>query len=305
MMTFSVFSDLHPPASTPSLRFLALQGNRLTVLDGVETLASLMFLDVSDNPPLRRLDELVASLPASLRFVACGGCGAARDEEYRAALVATLPALRTLDAVDVTRGERRAAREAFGEDPDDTDEEEEGEGGEEGDEAVAREEEEGGDGDAENGGAMEGDASASVGPGGVPRSRLEDVATRGIAQLNIEDGEGARLPGEAGEAGAAAAAAISLAAGNKARAAAAATTAAATAATTGRTRPPSASASSSAVETERRRLHSIIPTLTDPTMDSAVGGDSPLTPHPEMHHLHLEAPPGVTRWPRRRTAQNK
>ena len=290
MTTFSVFSNLHPPASTPNLRFLALQGNRLTVLDGVETLASLMFLDVSDNPPLRRLDELVASLPASLRFVACGGCGAARDEEYRAALVATLPALRTLDAVDVTRGERRAAREAFGEDPDDTDEEEEGEGGEEGDEAVAREEEEGGDGDAENSGAMEGDASASVGPGGVPRSRLEDVATRGIAQLNIEDGEGARLPGEAGEAGAAAAAA---------------TTAAATAATTGRTRPPSASASSSAVETERRRLHSIIPTLTDPTMDSAVRGDSPLTPHPEMHHLHLEAPPGVTRWPRRRTAQNK
>ena len=110
--------------TAPNLRFLAVQGNRLEDLDGVDTLSTLMFLDASDNPPLRHLDELVASLPSSVRFLKCAGCGAATADatEYRQALVATLPALRTLDDVEVTRGERREARAAFGEDPDDTDE---------------------------------------------------------------------------------------------------------------------------------------------------------------------------------------
>jgi hypothetical protein len=47
-----------------------------------------------------------------------------------------------------------------------------------------------------------------------------------------------------------------------------ATATATAAAASRRSRPPSASAS--AVDMERRRLHSIIPTLTDPVMDSAV-----------------------------------
>jgi hypothetical protein len=159
-----------------------------------------VFLDVSDNQPLRHLDELVAALPSSLRFVKCGGCGAARDAvEYRQALVATLPVLRTLDDEDVTWEERRAAREAFGEDPDTSDEEEE-EGEERGEEGVGA---------------------------GLRWSSLEDAAARGIAQLDIDDDENSRVQGDAGEAGAAAAAGGALAAANKARAAAARPTAAA------------------------------------------------------------------------------
>lgn len=251
-------------ASTPHLRFLALQGNRLADLLGVNTLATLMFLDASDNAPLRHLDELVAALPPSLRFLKCGGCGAAGDAtEYRQALVATLPALRTLDDVDVTRGERRAAREAFGEDPDDTE-----------DEGEAVEEEEEGGGDPEGVGGGEEIEREEGGEGGVRLPGLEDTAARGMSRLDIDDDEDIRVGGEAGEAGAAAAAAVAIAAANKSRAAAAAGTANAAADGRLRSRPPSASASSGAVEMERRRLHSIIPTLTDPTMDSAVVVDA-------------------------------
>ena len=37
----------------------ALQNNQLASLEGLSTLGALMFLDLSDNPPLRHIDELV------------------------------------------------------------------------------------------------------------------------------------------------------------------------------------------------------------------------------------------------------
>ena len=191
--------------TTPALRFLALQGNKLRDLEGVETLPTLMFLDVSDNAELAHLDELVCAVPLSVRFLRCAGCGASRagaGTEYRQALVASLPRLKSLDDADVSRAERRAAREAFGEDPDDTDDDEDDDDDDEEEEEAHGEEE-------------------------------------------------VRNPSDGLAAEAAAAASKALAASY-------------------RPRSPSASASLAAVEMDRGRLKSVVPTLTDPTLDHAV-----------------------------------
>ena len=124
----------------PRLRFLALQGNRLRAVAELGTLPNLALLDLSENPRLGRLDELVASMPSSMRFLRCVGCGCATDGDYRAALVASLPRLKRLDGVDVTGRERDDAMAAFGEDED----EGKGEGKGEGEE---KDEEEGNRGD--------------------------------------------------------------------------------------------------------------------------------------------------------------
>ncbi len=108
----------------PRLRFLALQGNSLRAVAELGTLPNLALLDLSENPRLSRLDELVSSMPSSMRFLSCVGCGCATDGDYRAALVASLPRLKKLDGVDVTGRERADAMVAFGEDED----EDEGEG---------------------------------------------------------------------------------------------------------------------------------------------------------------------------------
>ena len=105
-------------ATLPRLRFLALQGNRLRAVAELGTLPNLALLDLSENPHLGRLDELVASMPSSMRFLRCVGCGCATDGDYRAALVASLPRLKKLDGVDVTGRERDDAMAAFGEDED-------------------------------------------------------------------------------------------------------------------------------------------------------------------------------------------
>ena len=111
----------------PKLRFLALQGNALVSIATLGTLRKLALLDLSENVPLAALDELVGALPSSVRYLTCVGCGcASNDVEYREALVASLPELKRLDGVDVTRGERKAAMATFGEDPDSEEEEEEG-----------------------------------------------------------------------------------------------------------------------------------------------------------------------------------
>ena len=108
----------------PRLRFLALQGNRLRAVAELGTLPNLALLDLSENPRLSRLDELVSSMPPSMRFLSCVGCGCATDVDYRAALVASLPRLKKLDGVDVTGRERDDAMAAFGE----VEDEDEGEG---------------------------------------------------------------------------------------------------------------------------------------------------------------------------------
>ena len=90
----------------PRLRFLALQGNSLRAVAELGTLPNLALLDLSENPRLSRLDELVSSMPSSMRFLSCVGCGCATDGDYRAALVASLPRLKKLDGVDVTGRER-------------------------------------------------------------------------------------------------------------------------------------------------------------------------------------------------------
>ena len=100
----------------PRLRFLALQGNRLRAVAELGTLRHLALLDLSENPNLSRLDELVSAMPSSMRFLSCAGCGCAADGDYRAALVASLPRLKKLDGVDVTGRERDDAMAAFGED---------------------------------------------------------------------------------------------------------------------------------------------------------------------------------------------
>ena len=102
----------------PRLRFLALQGNRLRAVAELGTLRHLALLDLSENPNLSRLDELVSAMPSSMRFLSCAGCGCAADGDYRAALVASLPRLKKLDGVDVTGRERDDAMAAFGEDED-------------------------------------------------------------------------------------------------------------------------------------------------------------------------------------------
>ena len=111
----------------PRLRFLALQGNRLRAVAELGTLPNLALLDLSENPRLSRLDELVSSMPSSMRFLSCVGCGCATDGDYRAALVASLPRLKKLDGVDVTGRERDDAMAAFGEDEDEDEDEGEGE----------------------------------------------------------------------------------------------------------------------------------------------------------------------------------
>lgn len=111
----------------PRLRFLALQGNSLRAVAELGTLPNLALLDLSENPRLSRLDELVSSMPSSMRFLSCVGCGCATDVDYRAALVASLPRLKKLDGVDVTGRERDDAMAAFGEDGDEGDDEGEGE----------------------------------------------------------------------------------------------------------------------------------------------------------------------------------
>ena len=108
----------------PRLRFLALQGNSLRAVAELGTLPNLALLDLSENPRLSRLDELVSSMPSSMRFLSCVGCGCATDGDYRAALVASLPRLKKLDGVDVTGRERDDAMAAFGE----VEDEDEGEG---------------------------------------------------------------------------------------------------------------------------------------------------------------------------------
>ena len=107
----------------PRLRFLALQGNSLRAVAELGTLPNLALLDLSENPRLSRLDELVSSMPSSMRFLSCVGCGCATDGDYRAALVASLPRLKKLDGVDVTGRERDDAMAAFGEDEDEGDDE--------------------------------------------------------------------------------------------------------------------------------------------------------------------------------------
>ena len=57
----------------PSLRFLALQENRLASLPGVSTLTTLMFLDIGENPMLSGLAEVLGSIPASTRFLRAEG----------------------------------------------------------------------------------------------------------------------------------------------------------------------------------------------------------------------------------------
>ena len=116
----------------PRLRFLALQGNRLRAVAELGTLRHLALLDLSENPNLSRLDELVSAMPSSMRFLSCAGCGCAADGDYRAALVASLPRLKKLDGVDVTGRERDDAMAAFGEDEDEDEGEREGEGEDEG-----------------------------------------------------------------------------------------------------------------------------------------------------------------------------
>ena len=111
----------------PRLRFLELQGNRIRAVAELGTLPNLALLDLSENPRLSRLDELVSSMPPSMRFLSCVGCGCATDVDYRAALVASLPRLKKLDGVDVTGRERDDAMAAFGEDEDEGDDEGEGE----------------------------------------------------------------------------------------------------------------------------------------------------------------------------------
>lgn len=111
----------------PRLRFLALQGNRLRAVAELGTLRHLALLDLSENPNLSRLDELVSAMPSSMRFLSCAGCGCAADGDYRAALVASLPRLKRLDGVDVTGRERDDAMAAFGEDEDEGEGEREGE----------------------------------------------------------------------------------------------------------------------------------------------------------------------------------
>ena len=113
-------------ATLPRLRFLALQGNRLRAVHELGTLPNLALLDLSENPHLSRLDELVASMPSSMRFLRCVGCGCAKDGDYRAALVASLPRLKRLDGVDVTGCERDDAMAVFGEDEDEGEGEGEG-----------------------------------------------------------------------------------------------------------------------------------------------------------------------------------
>jgi len=115
-------------ATLPRLRFLALQGNRLRAVAELGTLPNLALLDLSENPHLGRLDELVASMPSSMRFLRCVGCGCATDGDYRAALVASLPRLKRLDGVDVTGRERDDAMAAFGEDEDEGEGKGKGEG---------------------------------------------------------------------------------------------------------------------------------------------------------------------------------
>ena len=107
----------------PRLRFLALQGNSLRAVAELGTLPNLALLDLSENPRLSRLDELVSSMPSSMRFLSCVGCGCATDVDYRAALVASLPRLKKLDGVDVTGRERDDAIAAFGEVEDEGDDE--------------------------------------------------------------------------------------------------------------------------------------------------------------------------------------
>ena len=112
----------------PRLRFLALQGNRLRAVAELGTLRHLALLDLSENPNLSRLDELVSAMPSSMRFLSCAGCGCAADGDYRAALVASLPRLKKLDGVDVTGRERDDAMAAFGEDEDEDEGERKGRG---------------------------------------------------------------------------------------------------------------------------------------------------------------------------------
>ena len=103
----------------------------------------------------------------------------------------------------------------------------------------------------ERGAGKEAGAEAVSGEGasgGLRWSKLEDSAVREIAQLSIDEDAGAGR-GAIGEAGAAAAAAAALASS-------------------------SSSTTGAAVEMERRRLQSVIPTLTDPTMDSSVAVDA-------------------------------
>ena len=99
----------------PSLRFLALQENRLESLPGVSTLTTLMFLDVGDNPTLSGLAEVLGSIPASTRFLRVEGTRVATEPDARPAFVASLPELKRLDDRDVTREERESALVLFGE----------------------------------------------------------------------------------------------------------------------------------------------------------------------------------------------
>ena len=101
----------------PSLRFLALQENRLESLPGVSTLTTLMFLDVGDNPTLSGLAEVLGSIPASTRFLRVEGTRVATEPDARPAFVASLPELKRLDDRDVTREERESALVLFGENP--------------------------------------------------------------------------------------------------------------------------------------------------------------------------------------------
>ena len=134
--------------------------------------------------------------------------------------MATLPTLRSLDDVDVTRAERRAAQEAFGEEVTDSEGEGEGEGeeGEEEEEREGEEEEEGEEGEGEEGEEVE-----EAGGGGEVADRLGKMvdgrrtdreaaaaaAAQGIEQLDIGDGAaGADAEGDLGTYSAAAAAAL-------------------------------------------------------------------------------------------------
>ena len=101
----------------PSLRFLALQENRLASLPGVSTLTTLMFLDIGENPTLSGLAEVLGWIPASTRFLRAEGTPVASEPDARPAFVASLPELKRLDDRDVTREEREAALALFGEDP--------------------------------------------------------------------------------------------------------------------------------------------------------------------------------------------
>ncbi|KAJ1459627.1 hypothetical protein M885DRAFT_478875 [Pelagophyceae sp. CCMP2097] len=99
------------------LRELWLQSNRLVRLGGLDSLVQLRDLHVSGNRiadfrDLARLAKLPQLEAASFKDVHFGACPVSARTGYRDAVLTALPQLRALDATEVTRQERAAARDA-------------------------------------------------------------------------------------------------------------------------------------------------------------------------------------------------